>query len=56
MGALLSIYKYLLGSDESLDVPDPATGLTKREKDLIQLSWSVIELDLKGHGVAVFMK
>ena len=38
------------------DVPDNTTGLTPREKDIIQRTWKLVRADLKGNGIKLFLK
>jgi hemoglobin-like flavoprotein len=38
------------------DVPDPATGLTKRERDVIRDTWAIVKTDIKGHGLGLFVR
>nr|CAD7411990.1 unnamed protein product [Timema poppensis] len=55
MGGLLS---YLWGgtpaSTEREEV-DPATGLSPKERKLVQDTWKLVNQDAKGNGVALFM-
>lgn len=50
MGSLLSS---LLGggSNPDLDVPDPATGLTPREKMAVRRIWDIVKADIKQNGI-----
>jgi hypothetical protein len=50
MGSLLSS---LLGggSNPALDVPDPATGLTPREKMAVRRIWDIVKADVKQNGI-----
>lgn len=43
-------------SPPGYDVPDGATGLTPREKDIIQRTWKLVRADIKGNGVKLFLK
>lgn len=38
------------------DVPDPATGLTKREKDILRATWGEIQKDKKEYGFDLFIR
>ncbi|XP_069685059.1 globin D, coelomic-like [Periplaneta americana] len=56
MGGVLG---YFWGSkpdnDPKLDIPDPATGLTPRERQLVVDTWAIVKQDAKGNGVDLFM-
>ncbi|XP_067000251.1 globin isoform X2 [Anabrus simplex] len=54
MGVILS---YLWGGvdEASLDVPDPATGLTPRHKRYITDSWALVRKDLRNHGIGLLL-
>lgn len=54
MGSLLSS---LTGSSSNpnLDVPDPATGLTPREKNSVKRNWDVVKADIKQSGIDLLM-
>nr|CAD7577032.1 unnamed protein product [Timema californicum] len=54
MGAILS---YFWGTSEGpdFDVPDPATGLSPREKKALIDTWELVKLDITGNGVAILM-
>jgi hypothetical protein len=57
MGGVLS---YFWGSghkdDPYLDIPDPATGLTPRQRQLVLDTWAIVKQDAKGVGVELFMR
>lgn len=36
--------------------PDPATGLTNREKNIVRETWSVIKKDVRGNGSDLFVR
>lgn len=57
MGIVASIYSTLFeGSVVDDGTPDPATGLTPKEKDAIRASWALLaKSDLKQHGVEFFV-
>jgi len=38
------------------DVPDPSTGLTQRDKDIVTKTWKLFRADLKANGIKLFMK
>ncbi|XP_023242224.1 globin-like [Centruroides sculpturatus] len=42
-------------SDTSADSVDPATGLTKKEKDGIKYTWDIVRKDIPKNGVALFI-
>jgi hypothetical protein len=50
MGNLLSS---LAGgsSNPALDDPDPATGLTQREKMAVRRTWDIVKADIKQNGI-----
>lgn len=56
MGMINSIYASIFGGGEA-DVPDPATGLTPREKEAVKNSWAVLaqKKQLRKHGVEFFI-
>ena len=37
------------------DVPDAATGLTRREKDAVRSTWAAIKQDLNGYAFDLFI-
>ncbi|CAL1265506.1 unnamed protein product [Larinioides sclopetarius] len=45
-----------LWSPAGYDVPDPATGLTPRQKNLVQSTWKIVRADTKNNGIAFFMR
>lgn len=51
MGVIVS---YLNGSSHSNE-PDPVTGLTPKEKVLVEQSWNLVKKDLSGAGIELFM-
>lgn len=61
MGGLLS---FLFASntsaehinDPSLDIPDPKTNLTPRQKKVIQENWALVQKDIRGNGVDFFIR
>ncbi|KAF5271231.1 hypothetical protein FQA39_LY08238 [Lamprigera yunnana] len=48
------VLNLLKGGSKDND-PDPVTGLTNVEKELIKNSWSLVKKDLKGHGIELFL-
>ena len=38
------------------DAPDPATGLTNREKQAVRDTWAIVKQDIKGHGYGIFVR
>ncbi|XP_076448380.1 globin-like [Babylonia areolata] len=56
MGMINSIYASIFGSGDA-DVPDPATGLTPREKEAITASWALLaqKKEIRKHGVEFFV-
>lgn len=50
MGSLLSS---LMGgsSNPALDIPDPGTGLTPREKMAVKRNWELVKVDTKQNGI-----
>ena len=38
------------------DDVDSATGLSKREKDIIRSTWSLVKQDIKGNGYDLFVR
>lgn len=38
-------------SNPALDVPDPATGLTPREKMAVKRNWELVKADIKQNGI-----
>jgi hypothetical protein len=38
------------GSNPALDVPDPATGLTPREKMAVRRNWDIVKTNIKQNG------
>jgi len=43
-------------SGANYDVPDPATGLTPREKDVIRNTWAIAKQDQEGTGYDLFIR
>ncbi|KAJ9590153.1 hypothetical protein L9F63_016738, partial [Diploptera punctata] len=39
----------------NLDVPDPATGLTPREKNCVRRNWDLVKADIKQNGIDLLM-
>lgn len=39
------------GSNHALDVPDPATGLTPRDKMAVRRIWDIVKTDIKRNGI-----
>lgn len=37
------------------DTPDPKTGLTPREKNLVRDTWSIVRKDVKANAIAIFL-
>ncbi|KAK7479916.1 hypothetical protein BaRGS_00028824, partial [Batillaria attramentaria] len=56
MGVLYSIYSSLVGGGEDGE-PDPATGLTPKEKEAIKASWALLadKKAIRQHGVEFFV-
>ncbi|KFM74592.1 Globin, partial [Stegodyphus mimosarum] len=38
------------------DTPDPATGLTPRQKDIVRNTWKSIRADTRNNGIKLFLK
>ena len=38
------------------DTPDPATGLTPREKEIIKNTWESVKKDIPGNGYDLFIR
>lgn len=58
MGLVASIFSALFGGNVVDDgKPDPATGLTPKEKEAIRASWALLaqKPDIKEHGVEFFV-
>ena len=58
MGVLYSIYAAIFGGSDAADVtPDPATGLTPKEKEAIASSWALLaqKKEIRNHGVEFFV-
>ena len=58
MGMVSSIYAAIFGGNEVDDgTPDPATGLTLKEKTAIRESWALLakKPGVKEHGVELFV-
>jgi hypothetical protein len=53
MGSLLS---YFWAEDPQLDIPDPKTGLTPRERQAVVDTWAIVKQDAKGAGVELFIR
>ena len=51
MNKVLNIFGISGHSNE----PDPETGLTPKEKELVQKSWSLVKTDLRGNGTDLFL-
>ncbi|KAF8794312.1 globin-1-like [Argiope bruennichi] len=45
-----------LWSPAGYDVPDEATGLTPRQKNIVQNTWKIVRADTKKNGIAFFMR
>jgi hypothetical protein len=54
MGGVLSYFWG--GEDPQLDIPDPKTGLTPRERQAVVNAWAVVKPDAKRTGVELFMR
>ena len=54
MGGLLSSL-IGTGSNPNLDVPDPATGLTPREKNAVRRIWDIVKTNTKQNGIDLLM-
>ena len=39
------------GTNPALDVPDPDTGLTPREKMAVRRIWDIVKADIKQNGI-----
>jgi hypothetical protein len=58
MGVMWSLYSSIFGGEVKDDgTPDPATGLTPKEKEAIRASWALLAKtpDIKQHAVAFFI-
>ena len=58
MGMLYSVYAAIFGgNDVDNGTPDPATGLTPKEKEAIRASWAIIadKKAIRVHGVEFFV-
>lgn len=44
----------LFGTSSNSNEPDPETGLTRKEKQLVERSWNLVKTDLKGNGMELF--
>ncbi|GLH05879.1 Uncharacterized protein GBIM_11438 [Gryllus bimaculatus] len=53
MGGLLSFFWGAGPESAGLDVADPATGLTPRQKRYVTDTWALVKKDLRGSGIAV---
>jgi hypothetical protein len=53
MGALLS---YFWAEDPGLDISDPKTGLTPRERQAVVDTWAMVKPDAKQTGVELFTR
>lgn len=42
-------------SSQPSNEPDPVTGLTPKEKKLVQQSWALVQKDTLTNGVALFV-
>lgn len=51
MGVIVS---YMGGLSQSNE-PDPVTGLTPKEKQLVANSWNLVKKDLVNNGVKLFL-
>jgi len=40
----------------SEDIPDPATGLTPKEKNVVRDTWAIVKKDIKGAGYELFVR
>ncbi|XP_054714517.1 globin-like [Uloborus diversus] len=38
------------------DKPDSATGITPRQRDLVQSTWKIVRQDVKSNGIKLFLK
>ncbi|XP_076312150.1 globin 1 [Tachypleus tridentatus] len=54
MGGLVSYFWQ--GESPDIDIPDEGTGLTLRDKQHIRKTWSIIQKDLKGNGIELFIR
>lgn len=54
MGSLLSS---LVGgnSNPALDIPDPDTGLTQREKMAVRRNWDIVKANIKQNGIELLI-
>jgi hypothetical protein len=43
------------GSNPALDIPDPATGLTQREKMAVRRIWDIVKADIKQNGIDMLL-
>ncbi|GIY11578.1 hypothetical protein CEXT_561311, partial [Caerostris extrusa] len=55
MGFIVSKFILPLWSPAGYDVPDPATGLTPRQKNIVQSTWKIVRADAKKNGILLFM-
>ena len=42
-------------NDPKLDIPDPKTGLTPRQKLVLRENWALVAKDIKGNGIDLFL-
>jgi len=42
-------------NDPKLDIPDPKTGLTPRQKLVLKENWALVAKDIKGNGIDLFI-
>ncbi|GIX95362.1 hypothetical protein CDAR_499251 [Caerostris darwini] len=56
MGFIVSKLILPLWSPAGYDVPDPATGLTPRQKNIVQSTWKIVRADAKKNGILLFMR
>ncbi|KAL1467814.1 hypothetical protein MTO96_035959, partial [Rhipicephalus appendiculatus] len=49
MGSIVS------SQQQHLDVADPKTGLTPREKGLVRDTWALVRKDIKANAIAIFL-
>jgi hypothetical protein len=54
MGGVLSYFSER--EEPQLDIPDPKTGLTPRERQAVVNTWAVVKLDAKQTGVELFVR
>ncbi|XP_013776049.1 globin-like [Limulus polyphemus] len=54
MGGVVSYFWQ--GESPDIDIPDEGTGLSLRDKQNIRKTWSIVQKDLKGNGIELFVR